>query len=143
MTTRTVDPGKGLIDVHALVVRHLRADTQLAALVGKRVYARSYPDRVTLPACRISFPGSIAIARPTSEWWVYDGQVECHADTHVDALEVSKQVQRALLEMERMTHPEGAVNTVDAFGVQSGFDEEWTPAKPRWIVSAAVVARGH
>ena len=142
MTTRPIaDPGAGVIDIHAMVVNFLRADTRVAALVGKRVYARTYPDRVALPACRVTFPGSVAVARPTNQWWVYDGQVDCHADTHIAAHELSAEVQRALLRLEQTSVPEGAVASVDAFSIESGFDEEWTPEKPRWIVSAAITAR--
>ena len=130
-----------IIDIHALIVRALRADAGVSGLVGQKIYARSYHERQTLPACRVVFPAMTMFSVPAPAWWEYDGQVDCHADTHPGALEIAQQVQRALLSLEGTSHPEGWVSTVDAWSVQSGFDEEWTPPKPRWIVATEIRAR--
>ena len=54
--------------------------------VGQRIYARSYHERQQLPACRIAFPAITGVSLPAPAWWDYDGQVDCHADTHQQAL---------------------------------------------------------
>jgi len=130
-----------LVDVHGLLVRYLRADTQVSALVGKRVYARNYPDRVTLPACRVEMPAQTGVSVPAPIWWTFDGQVHCHGTNHQEAMAVAEQVQRALLELENTVQPEGVVQGVNAFGVESGDDTEWTPPKPDWIVVVDITAR--
>ena len=132
-----------LIDIHGLVVQALRQDAGVVAEVGQRIYARSYHERQTLPACRVVFPAMSAVAIPTPSWWSYDGQVDCHADTHQVALRVAQQVQRALLDLNGTVHADfsAVVQVVDAWSVQSGFDEEWTPPKPRWIVATEMIAR--
>jgi len=135
-------PGPGIIDVHGLLVRELRDNEALTALVGARIYARKYPDRVTLPACRINYPNADAMAQPTLQWFTYDGQVDVHADTHIVASGIAAVLQTALLALENATYPEGVVSTVEPFGVRSGFDAEWTPPKPHWIVSARIRASG-
>lgn len=135
-------PGPGIIDVHGLLVRELRGNEALTALVGARIYARKYPDRVTLPALRINYPNADAMAQPTLQWFTYDGQVDVHADTHITASGIAAVLQTALLALENATYPEGVVSTVEPFGVRSGFDAEWTPPKPHWIVSARIRASG-
>jgi Protein of unknown function (DUF3168) len=130
-----------LIDIHGLLVRYLRADPGVSAICGARIYARNYHERQALPACRITFPVMNGVTVPAPAWWVYEGQVDCHADTHQQALGLVREVERALRSLEGTTQPEGRVQVVDAWSVQSGFDEEWTPPKPRWIVAAAVTAR--
>ena len=137
----TVTNPVSLIDVHALVVRALRLDVGVTDLVGQKIYARSYHERQQLPACRVVFPAMSLFSIPAPAWWDYIGQVDCHADTHQAALGVAQQVQRALLDLEGTTHDEAWVSTVDAWSVQSGFDEEWTPPKPRWIVATEIRAR--
>lgn len=130
-----------LIDIHALLVRALRENDGVTEIVGQRVYARSYNERQTLPACRVVFPAQIGISQPAPAWWAYEGQVDCHADTHQQALGLASAVQVALLSLEGTSHPEGVIQAVDAWDVLSGFDEEWTPRKPRWIVATTIVAR--
>jgi hypothetical protein len=135
-------PGPGVIDVHGLLVRELRDNDDLADLVGARIYARKYPERVTLPALRINYPNADAMAQPTLQWFTYDGQVDVHADTHIQGSAIAAVLQTALIALENATYPEGVVSTVEPFGVRSGFDAEWTPPKPHWIVSARIRASG-
>jgi hypothetical protein len=130
-----------ILDVHGLLVRALRADPGVSGIVGQKVYARKYNERQQMPACRVVFPATTSASIPAPAWWDYDGQVDCHADTHQQALALASQVQRALLALTGTSHPEGWIANVDAWSVQSGFDEEWTPPKPRWIVAATITAR--
>ena len=136
-------PGLGIIDIHGLLVRELRLNEELDAVVFGRIYARKYPDRVGLPALRVNYPNVAAMARPTLHWFTYDGQVDVHADSHIEASGLAAATQRALIALEQREYPEGVLSTVEPFGVFSGFDTEWTPPKPRWIVSAVIRARGH
>lgn len=129
------------LDIHGLLVRELRADPALAALVGKRIYARKYPERVSLPACRIDVPGQEPATYPAPVWYVYIGQVDSIASNHQDALEVSQAVQRVLFGLEGGDVAGASFQSVDAFSVSSGFDEEWTPPKPEWSVSFEITAR--
>lgn len=135
-------PGPGIIDIHGLLVRELRADDEFAALVGGRIYARKYPERVILPACRLTYPNADAMAQPTLKWFTYDGQIDIHTDTHIEGSAIAAALQTALVALENASYPEGVISTVEPFGVRSGFDAEWTPPKPHWIVSARIRASG-
>lgn len=135
-------PGLGIIDIHGLLVRELRANEELDGFTSGRIFARKYPDRVGLPALRINYPNVAGLARPTLHWFSYDGQVDVHADSHIEASGIAAATQRALIALEQKEYPEGVLQAVEPFGVYSGFDTEWTPPKPRWIVSARIVARG-
>ena len=130
-----------LLDIHKILVQHLRSFNDLTALVEQRIFARHYPERVTLPACRIVVPSHNLASIPAPTWWYYNGQVDCHGNTHEQAFEVSQQVQRALLALENSDHPDAAFAAVDPFGIQTGFDTEFTPNKPRWIVAVTLTAR--
>lgn len=130
-----------LVDIHGVMVRRLRADTGLTALVDQRIFARHYPEKVTLPALRITFPAASGATVPVPTWWAYTGQIEVHADNHQQAYEVSQELQRALLELEGSDDPDVVIAAIDPFGVQTGFDSEWTPKKPLWIVAVNVTAR--
>jgi hypothetical protein len=142
MTTLAPDSERiWLIDIHALLVRALRADQGVTAITGQRIYARNYHERQQWPACRITFPAATGVTVPSPAWWDYDGQVDCHADNHQQAGELAAQVQRALWGLTGTTHPEGWIASMDVWNVQSGFDEEHTPSKPRWIVAASITAR--
>ena len=135
-------PGPGIIDIHGLLVRELRASDELSDLVGARIYARMYPEKVILPALRIQYPNADAMAQPTLKWFTYDGQVDVHADTHIAASAIAAATQTALIALENATYPEGVLSSVEPFGVRSGFDAEWTPPKPHWIVSTLIRASG-
>jgi len=130
-----------LLDIHAVLVRRLRAYTPLTDVVGQRIYARHYPERVTLPACRVVVPAHTGAAIPSPAWWYYTGQVDCHGNKHEEAFQVAQLVQSGLLSLESSDDPDAVFAAVDPFGVQTGFDGEWTPPKPRWIVAVTLTAR--
>jgi hypothetical protein len=128
-------------NIHPVVLNVLRADQSVRHYTRDRVYAGSYPSGVELPAVRFRFQWSDPLASPTTQWWSFTGQVDCHADTEVDAEGLAGAVLGTLLQMEGATHDKVVVQGVLDWGVQSVEDGEWTPPKPQRIVAVTLTAR--
>jgi hypothetical protein len=129
------------LDIHGILVRELRADPDLAALVGHQIFARTLPENIRVPACRIDVPAQEPASYPAPAWYTYLGQVDCYAGTHQKALKVSQAVQRALFGLEGRSVAGASFQSVDAFSVSSGVDEDWVPPKPLWSVSFEITGR--
>lgn len=130
-----------MIDIHGILVRELRADPDVAALVGKQVYARVLPDRVNLPACKVLVPAISGATDPAPTWQAYIGQVDSLASNHQEALAIAQAVQNALFDMEGRDITGAVFQSVDAHSVESGYDEDWSPPKPKWSVLFTITAR--
>lgn len=130
-----------LIDIHGVLVRELRADTGITALVEQRVFARKFPERMDFPAIKVTFPQTVPAIVPSNSWYTYIGDIDCYAVTHQEALELAQSVQRALAEIEGSDLPDASFQNVEQTGVDSGVDEEMSPQRPRWSVSVEITGR--
>ena len=133
------------VAVHPLVLAHLKADPDLPALVGgplaPRIYAGQFPPGTELPAVKFRFTQSSSLSQPAPLWWTHTGQVDGFTDDEVGADALADAIVRALLRLVDTSHLEGFVGSVSPWDVTSTEDTEWTPPKPRRIVSVTLTAR--
>lgn len=133
------------VSIHPLLQRHFATDKEVAAAVGaERVYAGEFPsdgEGVKFPAIKFRFPSASPLDVPALNWWTHVGQVDCYAEDEIEADELARTVIRSLMRLQQTTHPEGVVGTVSGWDVDSALDSEWTPPRPRRIVSVTLTAR--
>jgi len=130
-----------LPSIHPLVKQALRSDPAVRRITQDRVFAGKYPPEVVLPAVRFRFQWADPLARPTTQWWSFTGEVVCHADSEEVADDLAGAVLGALLQLEGTSHSQGVVQGALDWGVQSVEDGEWTPPKPGRIVAVTLTAR--
>lgn len=129
------------VEIHPLLQRHFGTDNGVTHITDDRIFAGDMPDDTELPAIQFRFPQISSFSQPAPLWWTHTGQVDCFADTELEADRLGIEVQRSLMRLQQSTHLEGVVGTVSAWDVDSALDYSRTPPTPRRIVSVTLTAR--
>lgn len=131
-----------LVDVEALVSAYLRAQSELTALVGQRVYT-ALPKDVTFPCVRlVRIGGAPVMSRPL----YVDAarlQVDVFGGSKATAFDTIDVVREELAKMvdEDPVQPEGVVCGVKFGPLAYLPDESYEPAKPRYTQDVVVTVR--
>lgn len=125
-------------NVEALVSAFLREQTEVIALLGDRVYT-SLPKNPEWPAARVVV---IDEAPAGSPLWLVGAviQVDAWGGTKADAWRIANTCRAAIDRRLVGAHPEGVVTGVTLGGLLDEPDEDFTPAKPRWLFTSTVHA---
>lgn len=131
-----------LVKFHPLVRREIVADTEVARLVGDRVFAGQYPEGLgKFPAIRFRFAQAVPLEYPVPTLWDSTGDFDVHAPSEDEADEIADALLNALLRLEGTTHDEGDVISVDSWVIESSIDDNYTPPMPHRVVTVTLTAR--
>jgi len=131
-----------LVDVEALVSQYLRAQSEVTAYVGQRVYT-ALPESPTFPCVRIVRIGG---APPMSRPLHVDAarlQIDVFGGSKATAFDTIDAVREELAKIvdEAAVQPLGVVCGV-RFGPLAYIpDESFAPAKPRYVQDVTVTVR--
>ena len=131
-----------LVDVEALVSQYLRAQSEVTAYVGQRVYT-ALPDDKTFPLVRITRIGGVP---PMSRPMYVDAahlQIDVFGGSKATTLDTIDAVREELAKIvdEDPVQPLGVVCGV-RFGPLAYLpDETFKPAKPRYVLDVTVTVR--
>lgn len=133
-------PLRLLPNVEGIVLAALKADADVTALVGGRVYS-SLPSAKTWPAVRVTrFGGAPAFSSPA----VLDAatlQVDVWAESKMAAFTAASTVRAVMEQRLPGVHPLGTVYRVDLGQFSYDPDEVYDPVLPRYISDFTVYAR--
>lgn len=128
-----------LPNLEALVSDFLRDQAEIVALVGDRVYT-ALPSGVQFPAMRVTQFYSLPLMnRPL---WLTGGQLQIEAwgGTKGQAFGAVTTAMGVMAARLTGVHAFGCVTGVDFAGLRDQPDENYEPAKPRWLCTATVYA---
>lgn len=128
-----------LIDVHAMVRRHLRADANVLAFTDS-VHARHLPKGKDVPAIIVAVLSVTEVTSGVGLAWTYLVQVECQAASHIEAGQMASAVTGSLLKLSG-AQPEGVVLDCAPRGVTVLDGDEFTPVRPNHIVTVEITGR--
>ena len=128
-------------NMEALVSAFLRDQDEVTALVGDRVYT-ALPKAITWPAVRVTQ----IIDAPTSGsplWGIaYSMQVESWGGSKDEAWRIAATCRAAIDARITGVHEgHGVVNGSEPSSMFDLPDEDFEPAKPRWIVTCTIYGR--
>lgn len=132
MSTVYVEP-----NIEAEISAALRASSLVAAQVGARVYT-VLPADVTFPAVRSILIGDVKVTR--RPLWVYRAalQIDAWGGSKAEAWSALIAAQHALEQLEGTAGSTCHFGAVDVGSIQDAPDTDFTPAKPRWILTVEV-----
>lgn len=127
-------------NMEALVSAFLRNQPEVADLVGDRVYTAT-PKDATYPLVRVTQ----LLDTPTgSPLWAiaFDVQVEAFGGSKSSAHRIAN-ICRAVIDarIEGIHAGAGVVNGTTPGGLLDLPDEDFSPAKPRWLFTSTIYAR--
>lgn len=136
------DPLVVMPNWEALVVEFFQAQPELDPLVGDRIYT-AIPKGATYPLVRVT---QITDEKITSEpLWIANVsiQVEAYGGTKATASAIARLCEGLLAARIRGTHTsrDAVVNGFTGGGMQDIPDDEYEPAKPRFLFSCTIT--GH
>lgn len=127
-------------NMEALVSAFLRDQDEVVALVEDRVYT-ALPKGVTWPAVRVTQ----LLDTPTSQplWALaFNIQLEAWGGSKEDAWRIASTCRAAIDQRITGTHEGyGVVNGTEPSSMFDLPDEDFEPAKPRWIVTCTIYGR--
>jgi hypothetical protein len=125
-------------NVEALVSAFLREQAEVTALVGDRVYT-SLPKNVEWPAVRVVVIDELPTGSPL---WLVGAivQVDAWGGSKADAWRIANTCRAVMDRRLAGAHPEGVVSGVTPGGLIDQPDEDFEPAKPRWLFTSTVHA---
>lgn len=126
-------------NVEALVSAFLRAQPEMIAIVDDRIYT-VLPGAVTYPAVRVNqYDEGNVTSRPL--WAVRASiQIEAWGGSKDQAFSILATAQACISERIEGVYSQGVVTGVEWGGRRDLPDPSFSPAKPRWMVSAYITA---
>lgn len=130
-------------DAEKLVSAALRADVDVQALVGQRVYT-VLPDAKVWPLLRLQRVGGPTIATPDDDAaWMEHAQLqlEAYGGPKAQAWAVANTVKAVLLQRVPGLHADALVERCTVGSSRYLPDPTWTPAQPRVVFDATIYLR--
>lgn len=126
-------------NMEALVSAFLRAQSEITALCGDRVYT-AVPGNATYPLVRVTQFDDVKVTqRPL--WVVRTSvQVEAYGGSKADAFGLASTAQSCIAERIEGVHTGGTVAGVTFGSLRDLPDDSFDPAKPRFLFSAYIIA---
>lgn len=131
-----------LVDVEALVSQYLRAQSEVTAYVGQRVYT-ALPETKTFPLVRLTRIGGVPPMSRPLHMDTARLQIDVFGGSKATALDTIDAVREELAKIvdEAAVQPLGVVCGV-RFGPLAYLpDEAFEPAKPRYTLDVTVTVR--
>jgi hypothetical protein len=131
-----------VIDIVKDLVAFIRADDELSAALGTRIYGYRIPDSddAVPPLCLVGAPSSVPSTRPQTTWWAYLATVDFHTDNPADSLALSSRLEQLAPSFVGF-HSSSVVADSQVDSVQPVIDDDWTPTRFRQVVTVALTAR--
>ncbi len=124
-------------NIEAEISSALRASSLVSAALDDRVYT-VLPAGVTFPAARIVLIGDVKVTR--RPLWIYRAavQIDVWGGSKIEAWDGVAAIQAALAELEGTTGSTLHYGAVDVASLADTPDPDFTPAKPRFMLSAEI-----
>jgi len=132
-----------LPDAEALLSAHLRADTDVQALVGQRVYTM-LPSAKEWPLVRLQRVGGPSDGTPTGYALLRDQallQVECYGGPKAVAWQVANTVRASIAQTIAGPHTGGWCERATLGNTRYLPDESFDPARPRVLFDVTLFLR--
>lgn len=131
-----------MIDAAGTVATYLRADPTLMGAVANAIYCETVPDTVTYPFVVVRTIDVEVATQPVVTWGTYGIQVDAvgEPDDAPAVTAVAGQI-RDLLAVLRGEQGDATVASTTVELTRFLLDDTVSPARPRWVVAASLVAR--
>ena len=132
-----------MIDLVAAVATHLRADAGVMAAFDGSVFAEKAPPDTFVPFVVIRPATSIPPFADVDTWEVASVLIDVVGDPDDPrGLNEKAGLVRSAVSKMRGTAPSGVVvQSVEPIAAAFGYDPSFTPALPRWVLTAQMVVR--
>lgn len=131
-----------MIDAAGAVATYLRNDAALMGSVANAVYCETVPDTVTYPFVVVRTIDVEVATQPVAAWGTYGIQVDAvgEPDDVPTVTGIAGSI-RDLLAAFRGSHDDATVASTTVELSRFLLDDTVSPARPRWVVAASLVAR--
>lgn len=132
-----------MLDMAGIVAAGLRLDTEVMAAFSDRVFADVAPAGTVAPFVVVRMQSLTPLFVDVSTWQSVAVLVDVVGDPEdVPALHQGAELVRSSIAALRGTVAgSAAIQTVEPISGLFGFDPSFTPALPRWVLTASMVAR--
>lgn len=127
-------------NMEALVSSFLREQPELEALIGERVYTALPKTGRIFPLVKVTLLLSTPVGHPL--WAIgYEMQVDAWGGSKEEAHRVANLCWALISNRLFGEYPDGVVNGVTAGSLRDLPDEDYDPAKPRFLFTSTIHAR--